>query len=634
MCFDPQKTYLNLFTFYQVKRESNIVQLLYTDEFFFWEKTHTAEAGEQKTLNLHSLEKLELLKYLDLDSVPHKEAAEFNFPRTLSVLRWKGKSTVFDSINPHGLGHRPRWELPPISLKDMNNLVILELKDWRISTETLQALGELVNLRILSLCQLDGLDSLPEDFGKLSRLKWVELTDLSLSTLPESFGNLSALEHLIIYKSGISELPESFGNLSSLATLHIRDCEKLASLPKSFGNLSLLQELGIRDCAALKHLGDFFGNLRALRHLSLHECPSLETLPATFGDLSALQNLSIKLCRSLKRLPENFGQLSALERLIILGDDNLRELSETFGKLPALTFLSITSCPSLESLPDNFGFLPVLEKLELNQCSRLQALPTSFGQLLSLNGLWLWETHSLELGDKFLFPPSLQDLGMNCNNLERLPESLGELDLLQTLTIEGNGLERLCNGIRHLSTLEKLKINSTRLESLPRGLGKLQSLRKMTISVQRLQSLPDDLGNLPSLQNLTISKCDLLEILPDGLGNIPSLQTVELWNNGRLRTLPDSLGKLVAPQGDGNKRLLQGLCSNGAATKGFMELDVRLCPLLDDSTLERFGWVRDPGDLLYQRRTGVSWPGVKAVQKFRNLWAQLSHKGLPITKKE
>lgn len=160
----------------------------------------------------------------------------------------------------------------PISLDKMNNLAVLELENFAVSTEFPDALSGLTgNLRILSFSELRGLDHLPEDFGNLSRLKRLCLTHLSLPALPTSFGDLSALEHLILDNVGVSELPESFGDLSSLAILTLINCSKIASLPFSFGRC-----------------------LTGLKQLDIHNCPLLSSLPQSFSQLSALECLDLR----------------------------------------------------------------------------------------------------------------------------------------------------------------------------------------------------------------------------------------------------------------------------------------------------------------------------------------------------
>ncbi|CAM6089217.1 unnamed protein product [Calypogeia fissa] len=127
----------------------------------------------------------------------------------------------------------------------------------------------------------------------------------------------------------------------------------------------------------------------------------------------------------------------------------------------------------------------------------------------------------------------------------RLPESLGELKLLEVFDLGVTGLAVLPEGMRNLSSLRTLRIDCDDLNELPCSLmGRLSSLKELTIIARRLKTLPDTFGNLSSLRFLKIKSREL-KSLPDSLGCLSRLGVLELADLP-IRTLPESFNKLSA----------------------------------------------------------------------------------------
>ena len=55
---------------------------------------------------------------------------------------------------------------------------------------------------------------LPANFGRLSKLRILELRENALNTLPKSLSRLTCLERLDLGQNEISELPEVIGSLT------------------------------------------------------------------------------------------------------------------------------------------------------------------------------------------------------------------------------------------------------------------------------------------------------------------------------------------------------------------------------------------------------------------------------------
>jgi Leucine Rich Repeat (LRR) protein len=76
------------------------------------------------------------------------------------------------------------------------------------------------NLTQLALRRL-GLDTLPEEIGTLSRLKYLDVHDSRLASLPDSMGQLENLELLNVMGNRLRDLPDALFDLPRLRALNL-----------------------------------------------------------------------------------------------------------------------------------------------------------------------------------------------------------------------------------------------------------------------------------------------------------------------------------------------------------------------------------------------------------------------------
>ena len=88
------------------------------------------------------------------------------------------------------------------------------------------------------------LTSLPESFGQLSHLRFLDMTGNSLTSLPTSFGNLHHLKKLLLDGNQLASLPASLGSLQHLEELHA-DRNALTALPECLYELTHLKTLSV-----------------------------------------------------------------------------------------------------------------------------------------------------------------------------------------------------------------------------------------------------------------------------------------------------------------------------------------------------------------------------------------------------
>ena len=117
-------------------------------------------------------------------------------------------------------------------------------------------------------------------------------------------------------------------------------------------------------------------------------------------------------------------------------------------------------------------------------------------------------------------------ISLNLSNLELkvLDQSIGELNSLSDLAVDYNNcLTSLPDTIGNLCLLEKFSVDYGYLTSLPDTIGNLGSLKLFTVCKNQLTSLPKSIGNLSSLQILDVNY-NCLTSLPESIGNLSSLQ--------------------------------------------------------------------------------------------------------------
>ncbi|KAK6794217.1 hypothetical protein RDI58_007670 [Solanum bulbocastanum] len=259
--------------------------------------------------------------------------------------------------------------------------------------------------------------------------------------------------------------------------------------------------------------------------LDVSECSKLESFPEEIGDLEKLERLNA-WDTLISRPPSSIVRLNKLKFLTFRKEESEDEVYFVFPQvnegLSSLEELHLCNCNIIDGgLPEDIGSLSSLKKLDLSG-NKFEHLPRSIAQLTALQTLYLsWCNRLQELPD-FTGMPSLDILGLNCCNISDggLPEHIGCLSFLTTLTLTGNNFEYLPRSIAQLGALKWLDIsgcqNLTQLPEFPQQLHTIDaSWRNDSICnslFQNMSSLQHDISTSNSLS---------LRVLTSK-GNIPS----------------------------------------------------------------------------------------------------------------
>uniref|UniRef100_A0A3Q4I6H9 Leucine rich repeat containing 7 n=1 Tax=Neolamprologus brichardi TaxID=32507 RepID=A0A3Q4I6H9_NEOBR len=249
-------------------------------------------------------------------------------------------------------------EYLPANFGRLSKLRILELRENHLKTIVCsvkmsvflfacqpEVLEQIHNLKELWLDN-NSLQTIPGSIGKLRQLRYLDLAKNRIETLDADISGCEALEDLLLSSNMLQHLPDSIGMLKKLTTLKVDD-NQLTSLPNTIGSLSLLEELDC-SCNELESLPPTIGYLHSLRTFAADE-NFLSELPREIGNCKNVTVMSLR-SNKLEFLPDEIGQMTKL-RVLNLSDNRLKNLPFTFTKLKDLAALWLSDNQSKALIP-------------------------------------------------------------------------------------------------------------------------------------------------------------------------------------------------------------------------------------------------------------------------------------------
>ncbi|KAB5571786.1 hypothetical protein GE09DRAFT_642968 [Coniochaeta sp. 2T2.1] len=189
--------------------------------------------------------------------------------------------------------------------------------------------------------------------------------------------------------------------------------------------------------------------------------------------------LEVSDAKTLEALERGDYTESGIKNLYIRYSVHLASFTPAILQLCGLELLDISGC-GISSLPPNLGrTLPGLNILYLTDCG-FTTFPdlSSFPDLVcaSLGG------NSITTIPEGSLPASLLHLILTNNDLDRLPDSIGNCKDLKTCRLSGNRLSSLPWTMERCRNLELVRISCNAFESLPTWLVQLPKLSQLTFA--------------------------------------------------------------------------------------------------------------------------------------------------------
>jgi Leucine-rich repeat (LRR) protein len=153
--------------------------------------------------------------------------------------------------------------------------------------------------------------------------------------------------------------------------------------------------------------------------------------------------------------------------------------------------------------------------------------------------------------------PNLEVLSIRCEDLDKLPDDIGQLEKLRDLSLNcGNGCSMnpiLPESMGNLHALEKLDLcggqdprppgtQPTQRHEFPKSMSQLKRLTYLDWGKNGLAEIPDFVKDLPHLKELRFGWNMEVRVFPPFLTNLHELQTLRLEADG-LSDIPQFLSK-------------------------------------------------------------------------------------------
>lgn len=164
----------------------------------------------------------------------------------------------------------------------------------------------------------------------------------------------------------------------------------------------------------------------------------------------------------------------------------------------------LTLCEGLTTFPKEvYTLADTLERLDMTG-NALSTLPDDFHQLKNLKILFLSNNNFTELPTVLAKCPNLSMIGFRNNQIASVPED-GLPLTTRWLILTDNNLEKLPDSMGDLTLLQKCMLSGNQLTSLPESMVKCHNLELLRIAVNQLSELPLWLTTLPKLSWLAYS---------------------------------------------------------------------------------------------------------------------------------
>lgn len=191
-----------------------------------------------------------------------------------------------------------------------------------------------------------------------------------------------------------------------------------------------------------------------------------------------------------------------------------------------------------EGIPDEVAQLSgTLAGLCLHR-NLLTTFPVSLCQLVQLEELYLDDNALEYLPEEFGLLQNLKELDILGNKLTTLPDSFKNLHRLEILHAERNQLVKLPKHLEGLQSLRKVYLQNNCLTKLHASLGRCLKLEVLNVEDNHLAKVAKRIGELPKLKHLLLANNKITELPFNPVEKNPNLRRLTLSGN---QLAPDTL---------------------------------------------------------------------------------------------
>ncbi len=276
-------------------------------------------------------------------------------------------------------------------------------------------------------------------------------------------------------------------------------------------------------------------NLLTVKKVSIHNYEKTSFPPVILQckNLESLEFLNTRF----RSLPKELNSLTQLQAIKIYNNQSQGALKLKKNR-QTKTLIIRTNNP--KTIPNSFRLWPELQSLDLAE-NMLTRFPNGARHNSKLSELNL-QHNRLSLRRKIKRHPYVQKVGLQYNNITKVPASIKNFHNLRKLNFNYNKINRVHSAIGLLNKLEQLSFYHNELESIPSGVYQIQSLREIDLFYNKIEKVEPEFSRWKNLTMLYLSHNRLVS-MPESIQDLSSLQGLYVWDN-RMDKLPEALGNI------------------------------------------------------------------------------------------
>jgi len=189
----------------------------------------------------------------------------------------------------------------------------------------------------------------------------------------------------------------------------------------------------------------------------------------------------------------------------------------------------------------------IFNELSLNDIVRCSTVNRLINHICDLQYARLINDYENILANLF-YKSSCKQMYVACYELERFVNKYSNLDLFNFFSANGlvlyhKNINKLPETIGQLVNLQELSLSDNQITELPETIGQLINLQELWLDKNKITGLPETIGQLVNLQELTLDNNQITG-LPETIGQLVNLQKLWLHDN-KITELPGTIGQLV-----------------------------------------------------------------------------------------
>ena len=243
-----------------------------------------------------------------------------------------------------------------------------------------------------------------------------------------------------------------------------------------------------------------------------------------------------------RQMQDNLREDSLKQRMAVVNDEIL--LSEEYEFLRELVSQTNEAIEDVVSGWAGAKGMKIengrITEIRFTMAGGVKYIPEGIKYLTSLNCLLLMCGEISDIPKNL--PKEIRTLWLSSNNIQTVPEEIGELTGLELMNLCGNQLASLPKSARNLKNIWCLELYDNRFEEIPEEIAGMKKLKHLYIQENQIKSLRPSICRLQDLIVLDISNNPIAE-LPGDIVNLVSLEALHLEGT-YLEYLPGELAQM------------------------------------------------------------------------------------------